>query len=152
MTKGMFFCTNGKTTIRKGGFKAMKHKIWKKIFLGTLFTILGLSGLFFGAFFILVTTDAMTSVDSEKLEHYSLTTYVYDRNNKVVGSLHGAEDRTYVSIDSIPLQVRQAFIAAEDIRFYQHHGIDPIAWWAQQQQTYAAVLYRKAPAPLRSSL
>ena len=126
MTKGMFFCTNGKTTIRKGGFEAMKHKIWKKMLLGTLFTILGLSGLFFGAFFILVTTDAMTSVDSEKLEHYSLTTYVYDRNNEVVGSLHGAEDRTYVSIDSIPLQVRQAFIAAEDIRFYQHHGIDPI--------------------------
>lgn len=126
MTKGMFFCTNGKTTIRKGGFKAMKHKIWKKMLLGTLFTILGLSGLFFGAFFILVTTDTMTSVDSEKLEHYSLTTYVYDRNNEVVGSLHGAEDRTYVSIDSIPLQVRQAFIAAEDIRFYQHHGIDPI--------------------------
>ena len=94
MTKGMFFCTNGKTTIRKGGFKAMKHKIWKKMLLGTLFTILGLSGLFFGAFFILVTTDAMTSVDSEKLEHYSLTTYVYDRNDEVVGSLHGAEDRT----------------------------------------------------------
>ena len=64
--------------------------------------------------------------DPEKLEHYSLTTYVYDRNNEVVGSLHGAEDRTYVSIDSIPLQERQAFIAAEDIRFYQHHGIDPI--------------------------
>ena len=126
MTKGMFFCTNGKTTIRKGGFKSMKHKNWKRILLGALGTILGLSGLFFGIFFILVTTDAMTSVNSEKLEHYSLTTYVYDRNNEVVGSLHGAEDRTYISIDNIPLQVRQAFIAAEDVRFYRHHGIDPI--------------------------
>ena len=32
--------------------------------------------------------------------------------------------RVWVSFEDIPLAVRQAFIAAEDRRFYQHHGVD----------------------------
>src|SRR5437764_1012608 len=32
--------------------------------------------------------------------------------------------RVWVGLDAIPLHVQRAFIAAEDKRFYQHHGID----------------------------
>lgn len=32
--------------------------------------------------------------------------------------------RVWVSLDTIPVFVREAFIAAEDQRFYRHHGID----------------------------
>jgi membrane peptidoglycan carboxypeptidase len=32
--------------------------------------------------------------------------------------------RIWVSLDDIPESVRKAFVAAEDRRFYQHHGVD----------------------------
>src|SRR3989442_4646806 len=36
----------------------------------------------------------------------------------------GAERRTVIPLSEIPTPVRQAFIATEDKRFYDHHGID----------------------------
>lgn len=38
--------------------------------------------------------------------------------------LHGAENRIWVGLDSIPQNVQNAFIAIEDHRFYEHHGVD----------------------------
>jgi penicillin-binding protein 1B len=35
------------------------------------------------------------------------------------------EQRRLISIAQVPPHVRQAFLAAEDVRFYDHHGIDP---------------------------
>ena len=32
--------------------------------------------------------------------------------------------RIWIPLDSVPVQVQKAFIAAEDRRFYQHHGVD----------------------------
>lgn len=37
------------------------------------------------------------------------------------------EKRTFVPIEAIPRRVTLAFIAAEDQRFYQHKGVDPVA-------------------------
>lgn len=37
------------------------------------------------------------------------------------------EKRTFVPIGAIPRRVTLAFIAAEDQRFYQHKGVDPVA-------------------------
>ncbi|MEW6611676.1 MAG: penicillin-binding protein 1A [Pseudomonadota bacterium] len=46
----------------------------------------------------------------------------------------GAERRTPLHIDQIPRRVQQAFIAAEDARFYEHGGVDAMgivrAAWA----------------------
>src|SRR5437588_607993 len=36
----------------------------------------------------------------------------------------GAERRAVLPLSAIPASVRQAFIATEDKRFYEHHGID----------------------------
>ncbi|MBD8070209.1 PBP1A family penicillin-binding protein [Bacillus sp. PS06] len=38
----------------------------------------------------------------------------------------GVEKRTYVSIDKIPDDMKNAVIAIEDARFYEHHGLDII--------------------------
>lgn len=37
---------------------------------------------------------------------------------------YGEKRRSPKAIDDIPLQLRQAFLAAEDDRFYQHPGVD----------------------------
>ncbi|MBM3148093.1 MAG: penicillin-binding protein, partial [Actinobacteria bacterium] len=52
------------------------------------------------------------------------TSFVYDRNGKLIGELHGAENRVVVSSEKIPQVVKDAAIAIEDERFYEHHGID----------------------------
>lgn len=53
-----------------------------------------------------------------------LTSYIYDRNGKVLYKIHGDQNREITKINDIPLHVVWAFIAAEDIDFYTHNGID----------------------------
>ena len=50
--------------------------------------------------------------------------YVYASDGRLIG-LFGETRRYPVAIGQVPEKVRQAFIAAEDARFYQHNGIDP---------------------------
>ncbi len=38
--------------------------------------------------------------------------------------LHGTENRIWIGLSDIPEDVRNAFIAIEDHRFYEHHGVD----------------------------
>lgn len=38
----------------------------------------------------------------------------------------GEKRRIPLKLEQIPLTMRQAFIATEDSRFYEHHGVDPI--------------------------
>ncbi|MDI9347380.1 MAG: PBP1A family penicillin-binding protein [Methylacidiphilales bacterium] len=51
---------------------------------------------------------------------------IYDRNNKLIG-LFGEQFRKPISLSSLPSYVPQAFLAAEDARFYSHSGIDVIS-------------------------
>lgn len=52
------------------------------------------------------------------------STKIYDRTGEhLLYEVHGDENRTLVKIDDIPLYMRQATIAIEDRRFYEHHGI-----------------------------
>src|SRR5687767_72096 len=48
---------------------------------------------------------------------------VYDRNGRLMGRVVIVR-RLNIPISQVPLHVRQAFIAAEDRRFYKHDGVD----------------------------
>lgn len=48
---------------------------------------------------------------------------VYDRNNRLLGHLENVR-RVNIPIASVPKHVRDAFIATEDRRFYDHNGLD----------------------------
>lgn len=52
------------------------------------------------------------------------TTFLYADDGKVFSELHSSENRTYVTLDDMPDYLIDAFLATEDARFYQHHGID----------------------------
>ncbi|MHB1136670.1 MAG: PBP1A family penicillin-binding protein [Coriobacteriia bacterium] len=54
------------------------------------------------------------------------TSVMYDRNGDVLVELHAEQNRTYVPLASIPLQLRQAVISTEDQNFYEHKGVDPL--------------------------
>src|SRR5690554_3460830 len=49
--------------------------------------------------------------------------YVYANDGRLM-ALFGETRRYPVQIDEVPDQVKQAFLAIEDARFYDHHGID----------------------------
>jgi penicillin-binding protein 1A len=51
------------------------------------------------------------------------STRVYARDGSLLANLY-RENRTWVTIDKIPVMVRNAFIATEDQHFYSHHGVD----------------------------
>lgn len=50
--------------------------------------------------------------------------YVYASDNKTLLATIYDENRHDIPLEQIPLIMRQAIIAAEDERFYDHHGVD----------------------------
>ena len=51
-------------------------------------------------------------------------TTVYDGDDVAVGALYGDQRRASIPLSEVPQAVQDAFIAAEDLRFYRHHGVD----------------------------
>lgn len=102
--------------------KKSKSGLFKKVLISLL--ILFVIGTVAGGVTFAVLVSDSPSLDEEKMKTpYSST--VYDKNGNEIAEI-GAEKRTYVSINDIPDNVKNAFLATEDARFYDHHGIDPI--------------------------
>lgn len=53
-----------------------------------------------------------------------LYTYDDDGNEVELARLHGEENRIWVDLDEMPVNLQNAFIALEDIRFRKHSGVD----------------------------
>src|SRR5690606_34150098 len=51
---------------------------------------------------------------------------VFTQDSVLIGRLY-KEDRTPIEFQDIPEVLKEALIATEDIRFYKHIGVDPIA-------------------------
>lgn len=52
-------------------------------------------------------------------------TTVYDREGRVIASVQNGENREIVPLEAISKELQQAVVASEDIRFYEHYGVDP---------------------------
>jgi penicillin-binding protein 1A len=65
----------------------------------------------------LPTTEAMRNTEMQ------VPLRIYSRSGQLMAQI-GEQRRIPVQIEQIPPRVRQAFIAAEDDRFYEHHGFD----------------------------
>ena len=68
--------------------------------------------------------NAIPDIDPLRQREPSTTTLVYDRHGKLIARLHGATDRVKVASDQIPRRLKQATVAIEDERFYDHSGVD----------------------------
>ena len=54
------------------------------------------------------------------------TTKIYSADGYVLADLHKEENRMVIPSSKISQTMKNAVIAIEDVRFYQHHGVDPI--------------------------
>jgi penicillin-binding protein 1A len=106
---------------RGGGAGRIIGRIFKTLAVLVLFAVL----LFVGVVAGIVASYSRNLPDINRMADYqpSRSTRVFARNGMQLANLY-RENRTWVSIDKIPVQVRNAFIATEDRHFYQHHGVD----------------------------
>lgn len=79
----------------------------------------------FGGWYLFDLTKGLPELSSapEVLEAEK-TSFVYAADGTVLAEWHGDQDRRVVSISSITRQTRDAVIAIEDPRFYEHEGVD----------------------------
>ena len=64
------------------------------------------------------------TLDPSRLQNLAQTGAIYDMNGDYVTTLVGSENRTVIELESLPPHVVNAFLAAEDLRFYKHPGFD----------------------------
>jgi len=101
--------------------KARRSRIFKKIFL----SILVLFPFVIAAFgvYIFIIIRELPDVHSLKDYRPSITTRIYGDGNQLIDEFY-IEDRRLIAISKLPKNVVNAFVAAEDSRFFQHKGID----------------------------
>ena len=85
--------------------------------------ILAISGLVIIIIYIFYLSQDLPSLD--QLENYDpdLVTRIYSMDGKILDELY-LEKRIFVGLDDIPNNMKNAVIASEDRRFYNHWGID----------------------------
>jgi len=66
---------------------------------------------------------SLPSVESMRKVEMQVPLRIYTRSGALIAQI-GEQRRIPVTYEQIPLLVRNAFLAAEDDRFFQHHGID----------------------------
>lgn len=97
----------------------------KKIITTFIGLLLGLILFAIGliAIAILITYPKLPSLDS--VEHYQpkIPLSIYSSDGTLIG-LYGEERRSFTKINDFPKVLKDAVIAAEDKRFYEHWGVD----------------------------
>lgn len=63
-------------------------------------------------------------LDLNKIYAQPRSSIVYDASGTAIDALSSAQKRIWTPLSDIPEQLRNAFLAAEDQRFYQHHGVN----------------------------
>ena len=101
--------------IRRRGFKRG---------ISAAFLILLFGGA--AAFYFVFDVASWQRLDLQKIVNVPQTGAIYDRNGEFVSKIQSTQDRVSVPLSSVPKDVQNAFLAAEDLRFYQHFGIDPL--------------------------
>ncbi|NBX52354.1 MAG: penicillin-binding protein 1A [Proteobacteria bacterium] len=94
------------------------------LFAGLIF--MGVLGVSFA--FIIFKQFSENLPDYEQLKNYNpmITTRLYASDGSLISEF-SKEKRIFVPIDSIPKNLINAFLAAEDANFYKHSGIDLFA-------------------------
>ena len=89
--------------------------------------------------------------DYSKIEEMESASVIYDRNNAVLARIY-LENRDTVPFSELPLELTQAVIAAEDNRFYQHHGADYYGMFRAAVRNWQAGRIRQGASTLTQQL
>jgi penicillin-binding protein 1A len=103
---------------KKHGFAALiaRCALWFTVFV----IVSGLFGVF-GAYFFL--SQGLPKITTLKDYHPAVITTIYSEDNRKIAEFY-KERRIVIPLSEMPQMLIEAFIAAEDARFYKHKGID----------------------------
>ena len=76
---------------------------------------------------------------------------IYTADGKLIGEV-GEQRRIPVKLENVPQRLQDAFLATEDSRFYEHHGLDPIGIARAILLPSIMVAPLKEQVPLRNNL
>jgi penicillin-binding protein 1A len=96
-------------------------RLFIKVLIGVTGVTLAVAYAFICSYVYLEPT--LPSVSAMKNNELAVPLRVYTRSGDLIAQI-GEQRRNPVQYDQIPLIVRQSFIAAEDDRFFEHHGFD----------------------------
>ena len=102
--------------------KKSKHKIIKTILISIL-SIIILSGVALCGV-VLAIINTSPELDVNQILTLNETSKLYDSNAQLMDNVVSDEIRTYISINDMPKNLKNAFVSIEDERFDTHHGID----------------------------
>ena len=102
--------------------KKSKGSLFKRIFL--VLVALCIIGIVAGAATFAYMVKDTPKLDADTLKA-AIPSEIYDKDGKLITEI-GSQKLDYVEYEDIPELVRNAVIATEDSRFFEHHGIDPI--------------------------
>ncbi|HWL51092.1 MAG TPA: transglycosylase domain-containing protein [Chthoniobacteraceae bacterium] len=102
--------------------KPFYRRAWFRVLVGCAF--LGVLAGVAGLLFLWVNFGSVANeLDLSKLKEMESASIVYDRNEQILGRIY-IQNRDTIGMDQIPDDLVQALVAAEDNRFFEHHGID----------------------------
>jgi len=76
------------------------------------------------AFYFVFDVGNWQRLDLDKIRNIPQTGAIYDREGNFLTRIQTSENRVSVPLSSVPKDVQNAFLAAEDLRFYDHSGFD----------------------------
>jgi penicillin-binding protein 1A len=100
--------------------KKLLKIIWFFTKLGLFFFILGIATLF--VTYKIMEKD-LPSVESIREYKLQVPLRIYSEDGKLI-RVFGSQRRSPVSIDQVPKNLKNAYIAGEDANFYDHYGVD----------------------------
>ncbi|MDY6085084.1 MAG: PBP1A family penicillin-binding protein [Dialister sp.] len=108
--------------IRRRHLQKKRSPLWKRV-LVFLFIILCIAGTGTAAGFFMFVSSRLPDVSANIMP--AASSRIYDAKGRLITTVHAEENRIPVPIAEVPANLQNAFVAAEDVRFYEHHGIDP---------------------------
>lgn len=115
--------TEKKENKKKKEKKRKKLSVWQKILM--VFGGIILLGAAAAILAVGIAAAEVGTIDRDSLyANIERSSILYDISGTEIDSLHYTEDRTIVSIEEMPGNLKNAFIAIEDKTFYEHHGFN----------------------------
>ena len=109
--------------LRSGGYIAKTFATMLLIMVITT-CIVGATAMIYVLAFL---DKSVSDIDLTQLKlNYTTTIFAYDSNQELIKyeTMHGTENREWVDYDEMPQYAKDAAVAVEDERFWNHHGVD----------------------------
>jgi len=110
-----------KKTSKKKKRKKVKEYLAKSAGVLILLVIVG---LIWGLSYVQALSEDLPSRDDPFGKHKGNTSEIYDRNGQLLYRMFGEENHDPVNIEEVPDLLKWSYLAAEDIDFYSHSGVD----------------------------